>query len=224
MPGRRHLAVSLLVVVVLSVAVPVGTAAAQSTAANSGEAFVVALDEDGSATVTLRETFDLTTESERLAFRELEQNESRTTALRESFAQRLRGVAAAAETATGRSMRIENTQTTVTADADTGTVAVSATWTGLAAVDGDRIVLSEPFDAEFDPNRTFVVRPPEGYRLSTVEPSPDSMDGEAAAWNADTSLDGFQAVATPAGTGSAGPGFGVITALVAIALLVALRN
>lgn len=216
--SRRSGALVVAVLLLASALVPAG--AAQTGVPDETEAaFVVSLEADGAATVTLRETFDLTTADERSAFRALERNESRTDRLRTSFTQRLRGVAATAAAETERSMAIEDATVSVRSDGDTGVLALSATWTGLAATDGDRLRLSEPFDADFDTERPFVVHAPDGYALSTTEPAPDGSTDAAAAWDADTSLDGLTVVATPGATGSSGPGFGVLVAGSAVAAL-----
>lgn len=229
--GRAELgrAIGLLVVVVVvgSALAPAG-AASIGTQSTMADAFVVSLHEDGSATVTLREVFDLTTDMERETFRELERNETRTDRLRSSFEQRLGAISAAAADDTGRSMAVENTTVSVTTDGDTGVVSVSADWTGLAAVDGDQMVVSTPFDDDFDPSRAFVVRAPEGYALSANGPAPDSTTARSATWNANRSLSEFSVTATPAtgtatATGSSGPGFGVVAALTALSALVAAR-
>ncbi|MFC7027234.1 PGF-CTERM sorting domain-containing protein [Halomicroarcula sp. GCM10025324] len=224
-PTRRPVAAfALAALVVVSLVGPVGTA---SGADHSGDAFVVALEADGSATVTLRSTFDLTTESQRTAFRELRDNETKTTALRDGFSERLRAVAAATAESTGRSMAVENATVTVEATDTVGTVSLSATWVGLAAVDGDQVTLTEPFASSFDPERQFVVTAPDGFVLSTVTPRPDvaGTEGTVANWAPDTGLDDFRVVATPASqqtppsessTGSSGPGFGVAVALGAL--------
>lgn len=224
-PKRGRVAtLALAVLLVVSLVGPVGTA---SGADRSGDAFVVDLEADGSATVTLRSAFDLTTESQRAAFRELRDNETKTAALRDGFAERLRAVAAATADSTGRQMSVENATVTVDATDSVGTVSLAATWTGLAAVDGDRVTLTEPFASSFDPERQFVVTAPDGYVLSTVTPQPDvaGTEGTVANWAPDTSLDDFRVVATPASeqtpapqssTGSSGPGFGVAVALGAL--------
>lgn len=222
---RRGVAV-VLVGVVLSSSLLAGAASAQSQPA---EAFVVDLHADGSATVTLQQTFDLTTDSERAAFRELRDNETRAAQLRGTFADRLRGVARTTANETDRSMAIEEPSVSVRSTDETGTVALSATWTGLAATDGDRLVLAEPFANGFEPDRQFVVRAPEGYELQTTAPEPDATADGQATWSANRSLDGFQVVAQPsddsgdaATTGGSGPGFGVAVSLLAALTLSAL--
>ncbi|MFC7019691.1 MULTISPECIES: DUF7345 domain-containing protein [Haloarcula] len=223
-PTRRRIASLALAVLLVGSLVPVGTA---SGADRSGDAFVVDLETDGSATVTLRSTFDLTTQSQRAAFRELRDNETKTAGLRDGFAERLRTVAAATAESTGRQMAVENATVTVDATDSVGTVSLSATWTGLAAVDDEQVTLTEPFASSFDPEHRFVVTAPDGYVLSTVTPRPDvaGTEGTVANWAPDTSLEDFRVVATPASdqtpppeatTGSSGPGFGIAVALGAL--------
>ncbi|MFC6862778.1 PGF-CTERM sorting domain-containing protein [Halomicroarcula sp. GCM10025817] len=233
---RRVASFALAVLLVGCLVGPVGTASGTS---HAQDAFVVDLETDGSATVTLRSAFDLTTESQRAAFRELRDNETKTAALRDGFVERLRAVAAATADSTGRQMTVENATVTVDATESVGTVSLSATWTGLAAVEGDRVTLTEPFASSFDPEHRFVVTAPDGYVLSTVTPRPDGYvlstvtprpdvagtEGTVANWAPNTSLDDFRVVAEPASeqtpppqstTGSSGPGFGVAAALGAL--------
>lgn len=220
---RRFTALVLVALLVCGGLVPVGTVGASE---HSQEAFVVDLRADGSADVTLRETFDLTTDGERRAFRELQNNETAKGQFRDAFAERLRAVVASAENDTGREMTVTDAAATVRSTDDTGVVELSATWTNLAATDGDRLVLTEPFASGFAPDRPFVVRAPDGYALSTAEPAPESNEDGTARWSANATLDGFRAVAAPsdaaAGTGGSGPGFGVGAALAALAGLSAL--
>jgi hypothetical protein len=205
---------------------PVWAAGAQS---QSSEAFVVDLQTDGSATVTLQRTFDLTTDSELASFRKLRDNETKAAGLRNSFADRLRSVARTTANQTGGSMGITDATISVESTDDTGTVALSATWTGLAATDGDRLVLTKPFANGFKPDRPFIVRAPDGYELQTSIPEPDARADGRATWSANQSLDGFQVVAQPADdfgdaatTDGSGPGFGVTAALLAALTLSAL--
>lgn len=218
---RRGVAVGVAVLV-LSSGLLVGAASAQSQPA---EAFVVDVRADGSATVTLQQTFDLTTDSERAAFRELRDNETRAAQLRGSFADRLRGVTRTTASETGRSMSVEEPSVSVRSTAETGTVALSVTWTGLAATEGARLVLAEPFANGFEPDRQFVVRAPEGYELQTAAPEPDETSDRQATWSANRSLDGFEVVTQPADeatTAGSGPGFGVVVSLVAVLAISAL--
>lgn len=172
------------------------------TTANEGPtpAFEVRLLEDGSALVSLRMTFDLETEAERESFERLKADrENLTTA----FADRMRRVAQATENQTGREMQVTDASASFSTieSTHTGVVTVSVKWTNLARVEGDRLVLTEPFASNFQPDRRFVVTGPDGYRLAKVTPAPDARSENRAAWQAGTDLSGFRAVFAPTGTG-----------------------
>ncbi|MFC7132461.1 MULTISPECIES: DUF7345 domain-containing protein [Salinibaculum] len=241
----RHAA--LLVVVALLVTVPVAGAAggvAQQTAdappAEPG--FVVDLASDGSARVTLATAFDLTTDSERAAFEQLRANSTLQERRTAAFATRMESIADRAEAETGRSMAVRDSAMTFATENETGIVALSVTWDGLAAGDGDRLRVSDPFDSQFSVDRPFRLVGPAGYDLATVQPSPATRTQSGATWRAGTDFDGFETTFAPAGTtatdsdtptagtdtpGERGPGFGLWSAalaLVAFAALLATRR
>lgn len=235
--GSLAFGVALALLLVASAVALGGSAAAQDGAGAPTEPFVVALEDDGSARVTLTVTFDLTTDAERRAFERLRNNDTARRAFRDGYADGLRAVAATAENRTGREMSVTDPAAELRRANDTGVVALSVTWSGLARVEGDRLVVREPFASDYQPDRRFVVRAPDGHELSSVSPEPDARDGSTARWDAGTSLDGFRVVAAPAeeptepadGTTGAGdatggtttgqPGFGPVTLLLACALV-----
>ena len=217
--ARRALHVLALVAVV---ALAAGPAAAQSAAE---PAFVVQLEADGSATVTLQSTFDLTTDAEREAFASLETDDQAQDEAAARFLERLRAVAGDAEAATGREMRVTEASIELrrTDDGRTGVVTLTATWTGLAATDGDRLVVTEPFASGFAPERPFVVRAPDGYVVEAASPAPDARDETSATWQAGSDLAGLTVEVAPAPTPTAEPtetggqpGFGALAALAAL--------
>ncbi|WP_411968491.1 hypothetical protein [Haloferax sp. YSSS75] len=169
-----------------SVDSPVGHSA--TTVGNDTSAFVVALDEDGSARVTLRLTYDLSEDAERTGFERVEANAS---TFAESYATRLEPLAARASNETGREMVIRDSTAQFGETGTTGVVELSVTWTNVATHRDGRVVLAEPFSDGFDPDRPFVVRGPDGYELASAAPNPDVETATAAAWNATDSLDGF---------------------------------
>lgn len=207
--------VALLVLTSLAAAaVPAG---ASPTIAGSS-AFVVAVDADGNAEITLRLPIDLEggTDSETVA--RVERNAS---ALAEQFRDRLARVAADTESETGRSMAVSAASVDVSTANSTAIVELSATWEGLAAVEGDRLVVSEPFASGFQPTQRFVVRPPDGYVLASASPASGERSDGAVAWSAGADLDGFRLEFTPdpdAQATSAGPmpGFGLGVGLAAL--------
>jgi len=123
----------------------------------------------------------------------------------------------------------------------TGDVTLSATWNGLAAVEDDTLVVTEPFASGFEPDRRFYLVGPDGYELESATPDPDERGDGYLAWEAGSDLDGFEVVASAvdggsedgitngsddegddgSGDGTAtpdenGPGFGPLVALLAL--------
>lgn len=203
-------------------------------AAQTGEerSIVVSVNPDGSAELAATYTFNLTTDSEREAFDELRTNETARQKAQTRFTNRMAAVAQDAENSTGREMSVENTQIDVskTENGDMGVIVVSLRWNGLAAVDDETLVVTEPFKSGFAPDRTFVIEGPEGYSLQGASPAASSTGENRAAWEAGTDLSGFEATfsagsddatASPDGTAGDGPGFGGITALVALLAVIA---
>ncbi|QLH80907.1 DUF7345 domain-containing protein [Halosimplex pelagicum] len=202
---RRARTGFLLVALAVSLAVlatPVAAVSAAGTPEQVAEnrsvpSFAVDLRTDGSAAVTVVYAFDLTADGEAAAFEQLRSDGAALAEYENRTTERLRRVANATEAATGRSMRVSAAESTTARDGSTGVVAISAVWQGLAAVDGDRLVVSEPFASGFEPDRPFVVTPPEGYALadSAVDPA-NATDGRVI-WSPGTDLSGFEAAFAP---------------------------
>lgn len=237
LPSRTSTIAVLGVLLLLVSATAPAAAAGQASAVTADEpAFVVDLEEDGSAEVTLRLTYDLTTDDESDAFQTLKSDEQAQQDLRERFLNRMQSVASAAENKTGREMRVHDASITLrtTANNETGIVELSVTWEGLAATTDGKLVVTEPFASDFQPNRTFVVSGPEGYTLASASPTPTSVSDGTAVWEQGADLSGFEATFAPAETTTTttaattttteakGPGFGVgigVLALLGAALL-----
>lgn len=228
---RSRVAVALVAVaVVLSVVVAPATADARaSTAEEPTPALVVALQEDGSATVTLVQTFDLETDDERAAFESLQDDQEAREDVRTRFADRMASVAADATATTGREMTVSEPSIDLRTADDVGVVELSVTWSNLAAERDGRLVVTEPFASGFEPDRQFAVVGPDGYELDGATPAPDDSGDASATWAAGTDLDRFEVAFAPAdggdGDGGGGgddadervPGFGTTAALVALA-------
>lgn len=215
-------------------------AAGPALAAHPDRAVVAKLDADGDADLSVTYTFDLDSDAEREAFQQLE-NESVREAYRTRFEDRLAAVAENASRATSREMAVSDASVDVESDDGTGIVTLSVTWTNLAAVSGDRLVVTEPFASGFVADRPLAIVPPDGYRLADASPRPDSTDGHPV-WRAGTTLDGFAVTFEPAATtgngdamdgtdqgttGNTGPGFGLaatLAGLVAAGLIAARHN
>ncbi len=220
----RALLIGAVALLTVAAAVP-----APATAQDPEPAFVVDLAESGDAAVSVTYAFDLETDAERQAFRELRDNESTREAYAARFGDRLRSVAANAADATGREMSVEDVTIDVATDDRTGVVTLSADWRGLAATTDEGLVLTEPFASGFAPDRQFVIALPDGYEAGDVAPEPTSTGDGRLTWAAGTSLDGFELVAGGSDGGTAdaatddgqstadGPGFDVAVGLAAIA-------
>jgi hypothetical protein len=200
---------------------------------------VVHVDEDGSATVEVTNVIDLEDPEEREAFESLREDESTRTAATERFEERMRTIADDAADRADRPMTVADpTLELETADEGRlGVVRLRISWSGLAAVDGDRLLVTEPFASGYVPDRTFVITGPEGYQIVAVSPEPDERDETTARWTADAELDGFTMIfdRTVAGDGADGntngvdgstdpteslPGFGLPIATIAVAIAV----
>lgn len=164
----------------------------------------VVLSSDGDAQVALTLTYNLSDDAETRGFERLRRNESE---LARPFAEQFTRLAEQTANATGRSMRVSDPSAkfSTAADGTVGVVVLSVTWTNLARVEGDRVVLSEPFENGFQPDRRFVVRGPDGYALSSSTHEPAITDDARTVWNARTRLEGFQVAFAPRGDGSSGP-------------------
>lgn len=223
MSGTRALVASLAVTGLLLVA-SVGPAAAAPQ-----PSMTVDLQTDGSADIVVTSTFDLDSDAEQAAFDELRSNESAREASAARFRGRLQDIADSTASATGREMSVTDVSIDLTREDATGVVTMTATWDGLAAVNGDRLTLSEPFASEFTTDRQFVVVFPDGYELDTTTPQPASTADNRVVYESGTSLDGFELVAQSSdgvsaddggdtgATGGSGPGFGVAAAVMALA-------
>lgn len=220
-----------IVIALLFVATLIPPAGAQAKADPS---FAIALDADGSATVTATFTYDLTSSAERDAFQTLVDDVEARKDAKARFQDRLRSVAKDAKSATDREMRVTGAtiDLTTTADDETGVITLSVTWEGLAAQNGDRLVITEPFTSGFTPNQRFIIRAPDGYTITTATPTPTDQTASTVIWSAGTSLDGLRVVIAPSDastatstphsqqqrvTKSAGQsGFGSVVALLAL--------
>lgn len=220
---------TVAVVLVASLAI-VGLTAPAAAQTDDGSVQVDVMAE-GDATVSITYTYDLSDPAAREAFENLSSDETATAALVDRFESRLSAVAATAATATGREMSVHDATADLRQADDVGYVTLSVTWDGLAAVDGDRLVLSEPFASGFEADRPVTVTAPADYAVESATPAPDEETATSVTWTAGQSLDGLEIVLAPtatdgeaagdgATTGGAGPGFGAIAALVAIALVI----
>ncbi|MFB6295677.1 MAG: hypothetical protein ABEH66_02405 [Halobacteriales archaeon] len=181
----------------------------RATAEEGEPLFSVDLRTEGSARVTLRLAFDLSTDSDRKAFRTMQDDEEARADVRDRFESRLQDVANNSERRVDREMRVDDAAIALSTndDGSTGVVTLSVSWTNLAGRTDDadpHLVITEPFASGFTPSRQFSVRitAPDRYRLTTVRPDPDGQTNASATWEAGTKLTDFTLVFAP---GSATP-------------------
>lgn len=227
-------AIAVVAVVGLLAAVPVTPALAQTD--DTQPSLTAELREDGSATVTVQLTYDLESDSEQAAFQNLQDNESMRNAVVSRFRDRMSRVADAMAEDTGRDVSVSDPAIDLsTADSgSTGVVVLSIDWDGFAAQTEDGLTVTDPFATNYDPDRRVIVVGPDGYELTTAQPSPTSTDGRTVEWSADADLDGFEVTYTDTDADGAstteadgadtagdttsgdGPGFGLLAALLAL--------
>jgi PGF-CTERM protein len=231
-------AIVVTIVLVSLLTTPVALATQEGTPDETVEpGFVVSLQETGDATVTLRMTFDLTTQNESDAFQRYSETPDARDTLKSNFRNGLERVASDASAETNRLMRIGDVTADLESRNDEGVAELTVTWTNLTATDGDALVVTEPFASGYTPDRRFTVEGPDGYTLRDATPSPDERGDNSASWQAGTDLAGFEAsfapadssVATASGTpasNQSGPGFGPLLAMASVfgALLLARRR
>lgn len=224
---KRTVLVAVLLVAAAAVATVAPVAAHEGH--EVGSSFVVDLNRDGSARVTLALAYDLETDDERTAFRTLENDSEARADARERFRERMASVAAAASEATGRDMQVSDPaiDLSVTDNGSVGVAELSVTWTALAATGDGEVVVTEPFASGFEPEGEFRLQGPDGYTVERATPSPDGRMGNALTWQSGTDLSGFTVTfVSTGGDGSSGegdilggvsaPGFGPVAALAAL--------
>lgn len=218
--------------VLIAALVAIGTLAAPVAASDAPSVgLTVELAADGTAQVTFVSHHDLESDEEREAFGSLRDDADARERVRQRFEDRLASVAADAAAATGREMAVSDVtvELLTTDDGATGVVVLSATWTGFAAVEGDRLVVTEPFASGFMADRPVTVVPPDGYALASVSLEPSNADGPGVTWAAGTDLTGFEATFAPdegddaerdepGDVSESMPGFGVGAGVVALVL------
>ena len=169
-----------------------------SEAALDGEAdepmFHVDLDADGDAIVSMVSVYDLTAETDREAFESIQADDEAQTAALERFADRLEAVAA--EITTDREMTVSEHAVDVRTTDEQGMVTLAVTWEGLAHVDDETLVVTEPFASEFESDRTLIVTGPDGSTLESASPEPSERGESHAVWEPGVVFQEFEVVVT----------------------------
>jgi PGF-CTERM protein len=189
--------------------------------------FLVELEADGDAQVSLETEYNLSNDAEREAFESIHENESVRQQAAAQVQQDTEYVNNVADEETDRDMTVGEVTVETSVDGDVGTVAYQFTWGNLAATEDGRLVLAEPFSLYDELDRKLVVVVPEEYEITAATPEPDEQNATSASWEGFTSFSdpegGFEVVAE-SDEASSGDGAGVgpvvaVGALVAAALL-----
>lgn len=217
---NRGRSLLLVLLVVSALGIGVGPVSAQET--TDEPAVIAEINENGTVDLTIVLTYDLSEPSEREAFESVRTDEGLLAELESRFTERMERVANVSATATHREMTVTDTSVSLETTDSTGNVQLSATVTNLASVDGSQVSLTHPFSSGFQTDRIVTVTVPPGYAVDSVSPEPDERSDGTLTWAADTSLDGFELVATDTDEGSAGttdtsvPGMGILVGSIAV--------
>lgn len=208
-----------------------GVGAAQQEVRPGEGHFLVELEANGNASVEYTREYNLSNPDQRATFEAVRDNETLRSNAETKFQEEMQFISDAANERIDREMRVGEVTITTETDGDTGVVAYRFRWENVARVDGDRVVLVEPFSIYDELDRELVVVAPDGYELASVTPEAESRNATHASWSGFTPLEGFEVVAEATGeaggtdseaTDGDGAGFGVgvaVTALAAAALL-----
>ena len=199
----RVLLAALCVVVLVTLGAPTavadtGTGSDTSVEEPVADAIIVDLEEGGDAVVTVTIPFDLTESDEQTDFEAfVESNEKQQEQL-DQYESRLARVATELESQVDRDMAVTGSEiTTQTTDGgELGLVVLEASWEGLAATDGDQLVVGPPFDSGFSAEQRLVLRPPAQHQVVATTPTPTS-ESDQLVWNSERTLDEFEVVIEP---------------------------
>ncbi len=170
----------LLCAVGLALVVLTGTAAAVDEPADGQ--MIVELDTDGDADVIFTEEFDLSDDRQRAVFEDVEADEEFRAEAASQFREGMQFVSEEANEGIDRELRVGEVTVETTTDGDIGIVGYQFRWENIARLDGDRIVLSEPFSTYDSLDRELVVFAPEGGELTSVSPEPQRQGTDVASW------------------------------------------
>lgn len=219
-------AVVALVIATLAVSLFAGVGAAQEPEPVDGR-FLVELDADGDAQISLEQEYNLSNDAERDAFEAIHGDETAQREAAEQVQQDTEYVNNVADDETDRDMVVGEVSVETSVDGEVGTVAYRFTWENLAATEEGRLILAEPFSLYDELDRKLVVVVPEEYEITAATPEPDEQNATSASWAGFTSFSdpegGFEVVAESEDASSGdGAGFGpavAVGALLAAALL-----
>lgn len=200
--------------------------------------FLVELQADGDVAVEYTNHTNLSVDdAQREWFESVRDDEAAREAVADERRQEMQFVSDQAAERVDRELRVGEVTVETETDGDVGIVTYRFEWANLAAVDGDRVVLTVPFSLYDEFDRELRVVAPDGYELTSVTPEPERRNETTASWPGLTELTGFEVVAegdsgdggagSDDGTFADGAGFGVpvaVGSLLAAALLARRRR
>lgn len=181
--------------------------------------------EDGDAVWTVEYRVRLEDDERREAFESQRADiEANSSAYADRFEARMASVAADAEEATGREMRVANVS--VTAETrqlprEYGVITYRFEWRGFAATEGDELRVGDAIAGLFlDEDTRLVVSWPGGYRPVEVAPTPTEEREGAVVWRGPTDFAGDEpriVVSDAPGVGAYAPVAAGVAALLVVA-------
>jgi hypothetical protein len=175
-----------------------GAAAAQDPSETTPR-LIIELDTNGDANVVYTDVYNLSDSEHREVFEAIRDDPD----VRDHAAtQRRDGLQVISEEANAdldREIRVGDVTIELSEEGETGIVAYRFRWENLAVVEGDRIVLSEPFSTYDSLDRELIVFAPEGEELISISPQPQRQGTDVASWPGFTQFgEGFEVVSTGA--------------------------
>ena len=164
--------------------------------------FIVELDTNGDADAVFTDEFDLTDPEQRAVFEDARDDPELRAAASQQLREEMQFVSDVANEDLDREIRVGEVTVETIVDGETGIVAYQFRWETLARVDGDRMILSEPFSTYDSLDRELIVLAPEGHELTSVSPQPQRQGDDVATWPGLTQFgEEFEVVATGAESG-----------------------
>lgn len=210
----------------------------------------VDLRRDGAAAVGIDSTYDLTTEEGARAFNALRSDEVARDQITSLYERQMRSVARAWSVRSDREMRVREARMSFERNEDDtmGVASVRVEWSGFAAQTEEGLAVQRPLGEAFVTDQEFRIQLPEGLELSSTSLEPRVANEEHVTWGPNTSMATFSAsfapssatptdnatvTATPVddgnvtstttdSTGESGPGFTIVSTLLAVLLAAAI--
>jgi len=148
----------------------------------------IELDPDGSATWTLQFRTRLATDEDVAEYRRFQETfQENVSRYLDPFRERMRGVVANADNATGREMRATNFEASTSIQEVPrrwGVVTYRFEWEGFAVTAADRVVVGDVFVGGFfiSDGDVLEILPPEGYDAAEVTPPADERTEDTVEW------------------------------------------